>query len=161
MLAEPEVAPIGLGARDSLRLEAGLCLYGHDMDAETTPVEASLIWALSKARRRDGARPGGYLGAETVMNQLEHGAVRRRVGIQPEGRAPLREGVELVGEDGKVLGHITSGGFGPTIGAPVAMGYVETAWAQPGTKLGAMLRGKVHPVEVAKLPFVQQRYYRG
>jgi aminomethyltransferase len=161
LLAEPEVAPIGLGARDSLRLEAGLCLYGHDMDAETTPVEASLTWALSKARRRDGARPGGYLGAEAVMDQLAQGAARRRVGIRPEGRAPLREGVELIDEDGRALGRITSGGFGPTTGAPVAMGYVETAWAQPGTKLGASLRGKVHPVEVAKLPFVPQRYYRG
>lgn len=161
LLAEPEVAPVGLGARDSLRLEAGLCLYGHDIDTQTTPVEASLLWALSKARRRDGARPGGYLGAETIMAQLENGAARRRVGIRPEGRAPLREGVELVDEDSKVLGRITSGGFGPTFGAPVAMGYVETSRAQPGTKLGAMLRGKVQPVEVAKLPFVPQRYYRG
>ena len=161
LLAEPEVAPIGLGARDSLRLEAGLCLYGHDMDAQTTPVEAHLNWALSKARRRDGARPGGYLGAEVLMAQLENGAARRRVGIRPEGRAPLREGVELIDEDGKTLGRITSGGFGPTFGAPVAMGYVETARAQPGTKFGAMLRGKVQPVEVAKLPFVPQRYYRG
>ena len=161
LLAEPEVAPIGLGARDSLRLEAGLCLYGHDIDSQTTPVEASLIWALSKARRRDGARPGGYLGAEVVMAQLDGGATRRRVGIRPEGRAPLREGVELVGEDGNILGRITSGGFGPTLGAPVAMGYVETARAQPGTKLSAMLRGKAQPVEVAKLPFVPQHYYRG
>lgn len=161
LLAEPEVAPIGLGARDSLRLEAGLCLYGHDIDSQTTPVEANLSWALSKARRRDGARPGGYPGAEAVMNQLESGAARRRVGIRPEGRAPLREGVELIGEDGKALGRITSGGFGPSFGAPVAMGYVETARAQPGTKLGAMLRGKVHPVEVVKLPFVPQHYYRG
>jgi aminomethyltransferase len=161
LLAEPEVAPIGLGARDSLRLEAGLCLYGHDIDTQTTPVEASLTWALSKARRRDGARPGGYLGADAVMDQLEHGAARKRAGIRPEGRAPLREGVELVDGDGKILGRITSGGFGPTIGAPVAMGYLETAWAQPGTKLGAMLRGKVQPVEVAKLPFVPQRYHRG
>ena len=161
LLAEPEVAPIGLGARDSLRLEAGLCLYGHDIDTQTTPVEASLIWALSKARRHDGARPGGYLGAEAVMAQLENGASRRRVGIRPEGRAPLREGVELIDEDGQPVGRITSGGFGPTFGAPVAMGYVETGQAQPGTKFGAMLRGKVQPVEVVKLPFVPQRYYRG
>jgi len=161
LLAEPEVAPVGLGARDSLRLEAGLCLYGHDMDAKTTPVEASLTWALSKARRRDGARPGGYLGAEAVMTQLENGATRRRIGIRPEGRAPPREGVELIDGDGRPIGRITSGGFGPTFGAPVAMGYVETAQAQPGTKFGAMLRGKVQPVEVVKLPFVPQRYYRG
>jgi aminomethyltransferase len=161
LLAEPEVAPIGLGARDSLRLEAGLCLYGHDMDAQTTPVEAGLSWALSKARRREGARPGGYPGAEAVMAQLENGAARRRVGIRPEGRAPLRAGVELIDQDGKTLGRITSGGFGPTVGAPVAMGYVETSRARPGTRFGAMLRGKVQPVEVAKLPFVPQRYYRG
>jgi aminomethyltransferase len=161
LLAEPEVAPIGLGARDSLRLEAGLCLYGHDIDTQTTPVEANLTWALSKARRRDGARPGGYLGAEAVMAQLENGATRRRVGIRPEGRAPLREGVELIDGDGRPIGRITSGGFGPTFGAPVAMGYVETAQAQPGTRFGAMLRGKVQPVEVVKLPFVPQRYYRG
>ena len=161
LLAEPEVAPIGLGARDSLRLEAGLCLYGHDIDTRTTPVEAGLTWALSKARRRDGARPGGYPGAEAVMAQLENGVARRRVGIRPEGRAPLREGVELIDRDGKTLGRITSGGFGPTLGAPVAMGYVETARAQPGTRFGALLRGKVQPVEVAKLPFVPQRYYRG
>ncbi len=161
LLAEPEVAPVGLGARDSLRLEAGLCLYGHDMDAETTPVEASLTWALSKARRRDGARAGGYLGAEAVMDQLEHGAARRRVGIRPEGRAPLREGVELIDEDGRALGHITSGGFGPTTGAPVAMGYVETAYAKAETELQALVRGKPLPIKVAKLPFVTQRYYRG
>ena len=161
LLAEEEVAPIGLGARDSLRLEAGLCLYGHDMDAETTPVEASLLWALSKARRRDGARPGGYLGAEVIMDQLEHGATRRRVGIRPEGRAPLREGVELIDGDGRPVGRITSGGFGPTFGAPVAMGYLETALAKPGTRLDALLRGKAQPIEVAKLPFVPQRYYRG
>ena len=96
-----------------------------------------------------------------MMDQLEHGAARKRVGIRPEGRAPLREGVELMDGDGKILGRITSGGFGPTLGAPVAMGYVETAWARPGTKLGAMLRGKFQPVEVAKLPFVPQRYFRG
>jgi aminomethyltransferase len=161
LLAEPEVAAIGLGARDSLRLEAGLCLYGHDIDSRTTPVEAGLIWALSKARRRGGARPGGYFGAEAVMAQLENGVARQRVGIRPEGRAPLREGAELVDEDGRTLGRVTSGGYGPTVGAPVAMGYVETAKALPGTKLGAMLRGKVQPVEVVRLPFVPQRYYRG
>jgi aminomethyltransferase len=161
LLAEPEVAAIGLGARDTLRLEAGLCLYGHDIDSRTTPVEAGLIWALSKARRRGGARPGGYFGAEAVMAQLENGVARQRVGIRPEGRAPLREGAELVDEDGRTLGRVTSGGYGPTVGAPVAMGYVETAKALPGTKLGAMLRGKVQPVEVVRLPFVPQRYYRG
>ena len=161
LLAEDEVAPIGLGARDTLRLEAGLCLYGHDIDAETTPVEAGLIWALSKARRRDGARPGGYPGAEIILRQMGEGAPRRRVGIRPQGRVPVREGAELIDGDGAPAGRVTSGGFGPTTGGPVAMGYVAAACARPETRLDALVRGKAHPVEVVKLPFVQQRYYRG
>ena len=161
LLGEAEVAPIGLGARDSLRLEAGLCLYGHDIDTATTPVEASLSWALSKARRADGARPGGYPGAETILKQLAEGVGRRRVGLLPEGRAPVREGAELTDESGRKIGTVTSGGFGPTLGAPVAMGYVETALAKPGTALQAQVRGKALPVQVAKMPFVAQRYYRG
>ena len=161
LLAEDEVEPIGLGARDSLRLEAGLCLYGHDMDAETTPVEASLAWALSKARRSDGARPGGYPGADIILRQLADGVARRRVGIRPQGRAPVREGCELSGPDGAVIGTITSGGFGPTVGGPVAMGYVATALAKPETEINAIVRGKAMPCQVAKMPFVQQRYYRG
>jgi aminomethyltransferase len=161
LLGEPEVAPIGLGARDSLRLEAGLCLYGHDIDTTTTPVEGGLAWALSMARRRDGARPGGYPGAEVILRQLADGPARRRVGIRPEGRAPVREGVELSDNGGRAVGRITSGGYGPTVGAPVAMGYVESALAKPGTALTAMVRGKPHPVAVAKLPFVKQNYFRG
>ncbi len=161
LLAEDEVAPIGLGARDSLRLEAGLCLYGHDIDAETTPVEAGLAWALSKARRHDGARPGGYPGAEIILRQLDEGVARRRVGIRPQGRVPVRAGAELVDGDGAPAGRVTSGGFGPTAGGPVAMGYVAAACARPETRLDALVRGKPHPVEVVKLPFVQQRYYRG
>ena len=161
LLAEDEVAPIGLGARDTLRLEAGLCLYGHDIDAETTPVEAGLAWALSKARRRDGARPGGYPGAEIILRQLDEGVARRRVGIRPQGRVPVREGAELVDGDGAPAGRVTSGGFGPTAGGPVAMGYVAAACARPETRLDALVRGKPHPVEVVKLPFVRQRYYRG
>jgi len=161
LLAEPEVALIGLGARDSLRLEAGLCLYGHDMDATTTPVEAALVWALSKARRQDGPRPGGYPGAEIVLRQLAEGASKRRVGILPEGRAPVREGTELTDSDGRVVGRVTSGGYGPTVGGPVAMGYVEKAYAKPGTALDAQVRGKAHPVAVTKLPFVTQNYFRG
>jgi len=161
LLAQPEVAPVGLGARDSLRLEAGLCLYGHDIDTTTTPVEAGLAWALSKARRRDGARPGGYPGAEVIMRQLADGAARRRVGILPEGRAPVREGAELSTSDGRTVGRVTSGGFGPTVGGPVAMGYVESAFAKPGTALAAQVRGKPLPVAVCKLPFVTQNYYRG
>ncbi len=161
LLEQEEVAPIGLGARDSLRLEAGLCLYGHDIDDTTTPVEAALVWALSKSRRGDGARAGGYPGAQVIFDQLASGAKRKRVGIRPEGRAPVREGAELVGSDGKAIGRVTSGGFGPTVGAPVAMGYVAPELARPGQELHAMVRGKAQPVTVAKLPFVQQRYYRG
>lgn len=161
LLAEQEVAPIGLGARDSLRLEAGLCLYGHDIDADTTPIEAGLIWALSKPRRADGERPGGYLGAEVIHRQHAEGVGRKRVGIRPEGRAPVREGVELVDADGRRVGEVTSGGFGPTVGGPVAMGYVETALAKPDTTLSALVRGKQLPVKVAKMPFIQQHYYRG
>lgn len=161
LLAQDEVAPIGLGARDSLRLEAGLCLYGHDIDTTTTPVEGALNWALSKVRRADGARAGGFPGAEAIHRQLAEGATRKRVGIRPEGRAPVREGAELIDSDGRTVGRITSGGFGPTAGGPVAMGYVETALAKPETALQAVVRGKPQPVRVAKMPFVPQRYYRG
>ncbi len=161
LLAEPEVAPIGLGARDSLRLEAGLCLYGHDMDEATTPVEASLAWALSKARRADGPRPGGYPGAEVILAQLADGAARKRVGLRPQGRAPVREGAELSDAAGAPLGKVTSGGFGPTVGGPVAMGYVSASHATPECELHAMVRGKPLPLLVAKLPFVKQRYHRG
>lgn len=161
LLAQPEVAPIGLGARDSLRLEAGLCLYGHDMGETTSPVEASLSWALSKARRYDGARPGGYLGADVIMRQLAEGVARKRVGLLVKDRMPVREGAELVGPEGNVIGKVTSGGFGPTLGGPVAMGYVDMAHANIGAALQAIVRGKPVPVEVAKTPFVPQRYYRG
>ena len=161
LLAQPEVAPIGLGARDSLRLEAGLCLYGHDMDTGTTPVEASLGWALSKARRADGARPGGYPGADIVMRQLAEGVARKRVGLLVKDRMPVREGADLVDGEGRTVGKVTSGGFGPTVGGPIAMGYVEAAHAKLGTALQAIVRGKPVPVEVAKTPFTPQRYYRG
>ncbi|MEE4377212.1 MAG: glycine cleavage system aminomethyltransferase GcvT [Candidatus Competibacteraceae bacterium] len=161
LLAQPEVEPVGLGARDSLRLEAGLCLYGHDIDTTTTPVEASLLWALSKVRRADGARAGGYPGAEIIFRQIAEGVTRKRVGIQPAGKAPVRDGAELVDNTGQPVGTVTSGGFGPTVGGPVAMGYVATALAKVGTELQAVVRGKPHPVTVAKTPFVQQRYYRG
>lgn len=161
LLAQPEVAPIGLGARDSLRLEAGLCLYGHDMDTTTTPVEASLVWALSKARRADGARPGGYLGAEVILRQLAEGVSRKRVGLVVKDRMPVREGAELVDAQGAAAGKVTSGGFGPTVGGPVAMGYVDTAYVGVGTELQAIVRGKPVPVQVAKTPFTPQRYYRG
>jgi len=161
LLAQPEVAPIGLGARDSLRLEAGLCLYGHDMDTTISPVEASLAWALSKPRRADGARPGGYPGADVILRQLAEGVSKKRVGLAVKDKMPVREGAELVDANGKVIGKVTSGGFGPTVNAPVAMGYVETEFAKVGTALFAIVRGKQVAVEVAKTPFTPQRYYRG
>lgn len=161
LLDEPEVAPIGLGARDSLRLEAGLCLYGHDIDTTTTPVEASLVWALSKPRRAGGERAGGYPGAEVILRQLAEGVMRKRVGIKPQGKAPVRESAELIDAADRPIGRVTSGGFGPSVGGPVAMGYVETAHAKLGTELRALVRGKPLAVTVAKMPFVEQRYYRG
>ena len=161
LLEQEEVAPIGLGARDTLRLEVGLCLYGNDIDTQTTPVEASLVWAISKVRRADGARAGGFPGAEVILGQLAEGAARKRVGIRPQGRAPVREGAEIVDGDGRPVGRVTSGGVGPTAGGPVAMGYVEKALAKADTDLFAMVRGKPQPVKVAKLPFVPQNYYRG
>ena len=161
LLGQPEVAPIGLGARDSLRLEAGLCLYGHDLDQDTTPVESSLLWALSKVRRADGARPGGFPGADVILGQIAGGVSRKRVGLRPNARVPVREGAEIVDGEGRKVGIVTSGGFGPTLEAPVAMGYVETALAKPGTHLSAIVRGKPVPVKVASTPFVPQRYHRG
>lgn len=157
LLAEPEVAPIGLGARDSLRLEAGLCLYGHDIDETTTPVEAALEWTLPRRRREEG----GFPGAAVILGQLKSGAQRRRVGIRPSGRAPAREDTEIVDGDGRAIGRVTSGGFGPTVGGPVAMGYVPTANAAPDTALSLMVRGKPLDARVAPLPFVTTRYYRG
>ena len=161
LLAQVEVEAIGLGARDSLRLEAGLCLYGHDLDTETTPVESSLLWALSKSRRADGERPGGYPGDQVIMGQIADGVSRKRVGIKAEGRMPVREGAELVDAEGHHKGVVTSGGFGPSVNGPVAMGYVETELAKPDTALFAVVRDKQIPVTVAKMPFVEQRYYRG
>ena len=160
LLAQPEVAPVGLGARDSLRLEAGLCLYGHDIDNGTTPIEAALSWALSKARRADGARAGGFPGAETILRQLDQGVARKRVGLLVQDRMPVREGAELVDDAGQVVGRVTSGSFGPTLGKPVAMGYVSVAHAVIGTALHAIVRGKPVPVEVAKTPFTPHRYHR-
>lgn len=161
LLAEPEVQPIGLGARDSLRLEAGLCLYGHDMDTATTPVEASLLWAISKVRRVDGERAGGFPGAEVVFAQQQQGVARKRVGLLPQERTPVREGAEIVDATGKTVGQVCSGGFGPTLGAPLAMGYVEVEHAALDTALFALVRGKQVALKVSKMPFVAQRYYRG
>jgi len=161
LLAETEVQAIGLGARDSLRLEAGLCLYGHDMNTDTTPIEASLLWAISKARRADGARAGGFPGADRIFTQLQTGVSRKRVGLLPQERTPVREGAEVVNADGNVIGSICSGGFGPTLGAPLAMGYLDTAYTPLDTDVWAIVRGKRVPMKVSKLPFVAQRYYRG
>jgi aminomethyltransferase len=161
LLSEPEVAPIGLGARDSLRLEAGLCLYGHDMNATLTPVEASLGWAISKARRVDGPRAGGFPGAERIYAQQRDGVARKRVGLLPQDRVPVREGAEVVDADGVVVGQVCSGGFGPTLNAPVAMAWVDTHLSGVDSELWALVRGKKVSVKVARMPFVAQRYYRG
>jgi aminomethyltransferase len=161
LLALPDVAPIGLGARDSLRLEAGLCLYGHDIDRSTTPVEAALEWAIQPARRAGGARPGGFPGAAVILGEIASGAARRRVGLRPEGRAPMREGTALFAEEGgEPVGQITSGGFGPSLEAPVAMGYVAIAQAAPETRLLGQLRGRMLPATVAKMPFIAPGYKR-
>lgn len=159
LLADPAVKPIGLGARDSLRLEAGLCLYGHDMDTTTSPVEAGLTWAIQKSRRRGGVRAGGFLGADRILDELSNGARRLRVGLRPEGRAPMREGVALFSQQTQI-GVITSGGFGPSIGAPIAMGYVTPEHAQIGTTITGALRGKSLPLTVTALPFHPTTYKR-
>ena len=163
LLANADVAPVGLGARDSLRLEAGLCLYGSDIDEGTTPVEAGLSWAIQKSRRRSGAREAGFPGAEIILEQLEHGARRRRVGLRPEGRAPVRALASLYAEMDTVapLSSVTSGGFGPSLDAPIATGYLPTNLAAPGARVFADLRGKRVPVTVTTLPFIVPKYKHG
>ncbi|RED48583.1 glycine cleavage system aminomethyltransferase GcvT [Aestuariispira insulae] len=151
------VEPIGLGARDSLRLEAGLCLYGNDIDTTTTPIEAGLIWSIGKRRREEG----GFPGASVIQKQIADGVERKRVGIQPEGRAPAREGTPVTDGNGNEIGKITSGGFGPTVGGPVAMGYVAASHKEPGTAIHLLVRGKEVPAKVVKLPFVKPGFYRG
>ena len=163
LLAQPEVKPVGLGARNSLRLEAGLCLYGNDIDTTTTPVEAALTWAIQKVRRSGGARAGGFPGAQRVLGQLD-GAVplqRKRVGLIALDRVPVREHTELRDAAGQRVGEVTSGLLGPTINKPVAMAYVDAALAQPGTRLQAIVRGKPVAMEVSPMPFVPTRYWRG
>lgn len=156
LVSEPEVAPIGLGARDSLRLEAGLCLYGHDIDTTTSPVEAGLQWSIQKRRRAEG----GFPGATRIQRELAEGPARRRVGIRPEGRAPAREGTEILSSSGEAIGKITSGGFGPSVNGPVAMGYVAARHAAPGTKVQLVVRGKPMSAEVVAMPFAPHRYHR-
>ncbi len=163
LLAQPEVKPIGLGARNSLRLEAGLCLYGNDIDTTTTPVEAAIGWAMQKVRRTGGARAGGFPGADSVLAQLDNPAslTRKRVGLIALERVPVREHTELQSLDGQKIGEVTSGLLGPTIDKPVAMGYVLPAHAALGTRVNAIVRGKAVPMEVSAMPFVPTRYYRG
>lgn len=162
LLDEPEVEPIGLGARDSLRLEAGLCLYGHDIDQSTDPVSASLIWAIGKVRRQGGEREAGFPGANVIVSRLlNRDESNKRVGLVGEGRAPIREGARLFDEQDHEVGHVTSGTFGPTLGKPVMMGYVAIAHSQVDTRLFAEVRGKKLPVTVTRMPFVPAHYYRG
>ena len=156
LLANPDVKPIGLGARDSLRLEAGLCLYGHDIDETTSPVEADLLWSIQKRRRTEG----GFIGSVRVQKEIASGAKRKRVGIKPEGRAPAREGTVVTDAAGRQIGVITSGGFGPTANGPVAMGYVETAFATTGTAVQLVVRGQPMPAQIISLPFVPHNYKR-
>ncbi len=156
LLADDEVKPIGLGARDSLRLEAGLCLYGHDIGTTTTPVDAGLLWSIQKRRREEG----GFPGAALVQKQIAEGTVRVRVGILPEGRAPAREGTIIQAADGREIGSITSGGFGPSVNGPIAMGYVDRAFSAIGTGVDLIVRGKPLPAKIVAMPFVPHRYKR-
>jgi aminomethyltransferase len=162
LFTEPDVLPIGLGARDSLRLEAGLCLYGHDIDTTTTPVEGALEWSVQKSRRHGGARAGGFPGAENILAQFGQGAARRRVGLRPEGRAPVREVAVLFADSAssEPIGKVTSGGFGPSLNAPVAMGYLPSSHAALGSSVFAELRGQRLPLKVAPMPFVPNTYKR-
>jgi len=156
LLLDPRVKPIGLGARDSLRLEAGLCLYGHDIDTTTSPVEAALNWSIQKRRREEG----GFPGAARLQREFAEGVSRVRVGLLPEGRAPAREGADIATADGTIVGKVTSGGFGPTLNGPCAMGYVAKEHSAPGTKLDLIVRGKPLPATIAAMPFVPNRYKR-
>ena len=164
LLAQPEVKPIGLGARNSLRLEAGLCLYGNDIDTTTTPVEASLLWAMQKVRRAGGAREGGFPGATKILAALAdttRAGARKRVGFVAQERIPVREHTELQDGAGNKIGEVTSGLLGPTINQCVAMGYVDSAFSALGTSVVAIVRGKPVPMVVSSMPFVPNRYYRG
>lgn len=162
LLADAAVAPIGLGARDSLRLEAGLCLYGHDIDTTTTPVEGDLVWSIQKSRRTGGARAGGFPGANTILSQIDGGTSRKRVGLRPEGRAPVRDGAALYAdaEAREAIGSVTSGGFGPSLNGPIAMGYLPISHVAAGTRVFAEVRGQRLPMTVTALPFVPHSYQR-
>lgn len=161
LLAQPEVKPIGLGARDTLRLEAGLCLYGHDINTATTPVEGALTWAIQKVRRAGGARAGGYPGAAVIDAQLANGVARKRVGLISTERLPVREGAKVISVDGAEIGLVTSGSLGPTVNQPVAQAYLASPHTAIGTEVFALVRDKRVPMRVAALPFAPNRYYRG
>ncbi|MDO9235677.1 MAG: glycine cleavage system aminomethyltransferase GcvT [Aquabacterium sp.] len=161
LLAQPEVKPIGLGARDTLRLEAGLCLYGHDINTTTTPVEGALTWAIQKVRRSGGSRAGGYPGAHIIDTQLTSGTTRKRVGLISTERVPVREGAKVVGQDGQDLGIVTSGSLGPSINQPVALAYLASSHTAVGTQVFAIVRDKRVAMTVTTLPFVPNGYYRG
>ena len=163
LLAQPEVKPVGLGARNSLRLEAGLCLYGNDIDTTTTPIEGSLNWAIQKVRRTGGARAGGFPGADKILAQLASPSLlgRKRIGLMALERVPVRDHTALHSPDGTLIGEVTSGLLGPSINQPVAMAYVHPEFAVPGTRINAMVRGKPVPMEVTSMPFVPNRYHRG
>ncbi len=156
LLADPLVKPVGLGARDSLRLEGGLCLYGHELDETISPVEADLVWSIQKRRRNEG----DFIGAARVQKELSHGTAKKRVGIRPEGRAPARDGTVITDPSGREIGKVTSGGFGPSVNGPIAMGYVETASAAPGTRINLVVRGTPMPAEIVSLPFIPNRFKR-
>ncbi|MCZ6829254.1 MAG: glycine cleavage system aminomethyltransferase GcvT [Gammaproteobacteria bacterium] len=161
LLANDQVQAVGLGARDSLRLEAGLCLYGHELDMETTPVEAALMWSISRERRVDGARAGGFPGAEKIFEQAAAGATRKRVGLKVAGKRPVREGQSVLDSSGQAVGRVTSACYAPSLGQPVAMAFVEISHAALDTELAVDVRGKALPVTVSKMPFIPQRYHRG
>ena len=161
ILSYDQVGPIGLGARDSLRLEAGLCLYGHELNTEIDPVQAGLLWSVSKARRADGARPGGFPGAEIIFDRMTNKPALRRVGLTVEGKRPVREGQTVVNASGEPVGEICSAAYGASLGGPIAMAYIARELGDPGTELAVDVRGKLLPVTVTKMPFSPQRYYRG
>jgi aminomethyltransferase len=160
LLADANVRWVGLGARDSLRLEAGLCLYGHDIGLHTSPVEAGLLWSIGKSRRTGGTKQGGFLGEDTVLSHIEQGVDRKRVGFVVEGRAPVREGAEIIDDSGESIGVITSGGFSPSLQKPIAMGYIKTQFSLPQTDVNALVRGKPRKLTVTAMPLVPQRYCR-
>jgi len=160
VLTDARVKTIGLGARDTLRLEAGLCLYGHELNDTITPVSAALTWSISKARRPGGARAGGFFGADTILQEMTLGSREKRVGLTVNGKAPVREGAQLVDEHNKLIGTVTSGGYGPSVDAPIAMGYVQSACTEPGTVIDAIVRGKPLAVTITALPFIPNRFVR-